>query len=325
MIESIEQYRQSFDDYLQKILQFGEPAGLYEPIGYIMDLGGKRMRPVLVLLSAELFGAPAENALPAAAAVEIFHNFSLVHDDIMDAAPLRRGRPTVHRKWDPNTAILSGDAMLIRAYQQLDGYPPELFQPLTRLFSRTALEVCEGQQYDMDFESRDDVGIPEYLRMIEFKTAVLLGCALQIGAIIGGAEVAEQEAVYDFGIRLGLAFQLQDDYLDVFGNPETFGKQVGGDIIENKKTYLYLQALERCVADDARELRDLYSVRPTNPQSKVDRVRQIFETCGADQQTRDQIGGYTREAFARLDTLTGNPRAKAALRDFGEWLLSRDF
>lgn len=325
MIESIEQYRQTFDDYLQEILQFGEPAGLYKPIGYIMDLGGKRMRPVLVLLSAELFGAPADNALPAAAAVEIFHNFSLVHDDIMDAAPLRRGRPTVHRKWDPNTAILSGDAMLIRAYQQLDGYPPELYRPLTRLFSRTALEVCEGQQYDMDFESRDDVGIPEYLRMIEFKTAVLLGCALQMGAIIGGAEKAEQEAVYDFGIRLGLAFQLQDDYLDVFGNPETFGKQVGGDIIENKKTYLYLQALERCAADDARELRDLYSVRPTNPQSKVDRVRQIFESCGADRQTRDQIGSYTREAFARLDTLTGNPRAKAALRDFGEWLLSRDF
>lgn len=325
MIESIEQYRQSFDDYLQKILQFGEPAGLYEPIGYIMDLGGKRMRPVLVMLSAELFGAPSENALPAAAAVEIFHNFSLVHDDIMDAAPLRRGRPTVHRKWDPNTAILSGDAMLIRAYQQLDGYTPDLFQPLTRLFSRTALEVCEGQQYDMDFESRDDVGISEYLQMIEYKTAVLLGCALQMGAIIGGAGNTEQEAVYDFGIRLGLAFQLQDDYLDVFGNPETFGKQVGGDIIENKKTYLYLQALERCGADDSRELRDLYTVRPTDPQPKVDRVRQIFEACGADRQTREQIGKYTREAFARLDTLSGNPRAKAALRDFGEWLLSRDF
>ena len=325
MIESIEQYRQSFDDYLQKILQFGEPAGLYEPIGYIMDMGGKRMRPVLVMLSAELFGAPAENALPAAAAVEIFHNFSLVHDDIMDAAPLRRGRPTVHRRWDPNTAILSGDAMLICAYQQLDGYSPQLFQPLTRLFSRTALEVCEGQQYDMDFESRDDVGIPEYLRMIEYKTAVLLGCALQMGAIVGGAGDAEQQAVYDFGIRLGLAFQLQDDYLDVFGNPETFGKQVGGDIIENKKTYLYLRALERCGADESRELRDLYTVRPTNPQPKVDRVRQIFESCGAGRQTRDQIGRYTREAFTRLDALSGNPRAKAALRDFGEWLLSRDF
>lgn len=325
MIESVDHYRQAFDDYLRKILHAGEPKGLYDPIDYIMELGGKRMRPVLVLLSGELFGATLEKALPAAAAVEIFHNFSLVHDDIMDAAPLRRGRQTVHRKWDANTAIFSGDAMLIKAYQQLDGYEPELFKPLTHLFSRTALEVCEGQQYDMDFESRDDVSLAEYLQMIQFKTAVLLGCALQMGAILGGAKKAEEEALYAFGIQLGLAFQLQDDYLDVFGNPETFGKQVGGDIIENKKTYLYLRALELADPVEARELRDLYSVRPIDPQSKINRVRKIFEECGAAVETREQIESYTARAFDHLEVLSGNGQAKQVLRAFGEWLLGRDF
>ncbi|MBC2838429.1 polyprenyl synthetase family protein [Robiginitalea sp. SC105] len=325
MIESVDLYRQAFDDYLGRILHTPQPAGLYAPIDYIMGLGGKRMRPVLVLLSGELFGAPLEKSLPAAAAVEIFHNFSLVHDDIMDAAPLRRGQQTVHRKWDANTAILSGDAMLIKAYQQLDGYEPDLFKPLTRLFSRTALEVCEGQQYDMDFESRDDVTIAEYLRMIEFKTAVLLGCALQMGALIGGAKKAEQEALYAFGIQLGLAFQLQDDYLDVFGDPETFGKQVGGDIIENKKTYLYLRALELAGPGDAQELRDLYSVRPIDPQPKVNRVRKLFEECGADTRTREQIESYTAQAFDHLEVLSGKGKAQEVLRAFGEWLLRRDF
>ncbi len=325
MIESVEGYRQTFDDYLREILQFGEPSGLYKPIEYIMNLGGKRMRPVLVLLSAELYGARTGKALPAATAVELFHNFSLVHDDIMDSAPLRRGRQTVHRKWDANTAILSGDAMLIRSYQQLNGYPPELFTPLTRLFSKTALEVCEGQQYDMDFESRDDVGIQEYLKMIEYKTAVLIGCALQMGGIIGNAPEAEQRALYDFGILLGLAFQLQDDYLDVFGDPETFGKQVGGDIIENKKTYLYLRALELCTSSRAQELRDLYTIRPSKPASKVARVRELLEQCGAGTATRSQIEDYTAQAFARLEGLNGNQRAKEVLMEFGNWLLKRQY
>lgn len=325
MIDSISRYREVFTNHLAANQQFGEPSGLYEPIRYILDLGGKRMRPVLVLLSADLYGAALESALPAAMAVEVFHNFSLVHDDIMDAAPLRRGRATVHRKWDTNTAILSGDAMLIKAYQHLEAYPPELFKPLSVLFSQTALQVCEGQQFDMEFENRDDVTLPEYLRMIELKTAVLLGCGLQMGALVGGAPEAEQLAIYDFGISLGIAFQLQDDYLDAFGNPETFGKQVGGDIIENKKTYLYLQALGLASEAEARELCDLYTIKPHDPRAKVERVCQLFRQCGADTATQAQIAAYTARAFEQLEGLSGNPSAKKALRGFGEWLLRRDF
>ena len=325
MIDSISHYREVFLDHLARHQDFGEPSGLYEPIRYILDMGGKRMRPLLALMSADLYGAPLASALPAAMAVEVFHNFSLVHDDIMDAPPLRRGRATVHKKWDANIAILSGDAMLIVAYQHLEAYPPEVFKPMSVLFSRTALQVCEGQQYDMEFENRDKVTLPEYLRMIEYKTAVLLGCGLRMGALVGGAPEAEQQAIYDFGISLGIAFQLQDDYLDVFGNPETFGKQVGGDIIENKKTYLYLQALELSAEPEKRELRDLYTIRPRDPQAKVDRVRQLFTLCGADMAIQNRIAEYTARAFDQLDGLAGNPSAKLALRAFGEWLLRRDF
>jgi geranylgeranyl diphosphate synthase type II len=324
MIDSISRYREVFLEYLTSGQDFGEPTGLYDPVRYILDLGGKRMRPLLVLMAADLYNTPLEKALPAAMAVEVFHNFSLLHDDIMDAAPIRRGKPTVHHKWDVNTGILSGDAMLILAYQYLEAYEANHFKDLTKLFSKTALQVCEGQQFDMDFEQRDDVTLDEYLHMIAYKTAVLLGCALQMGALIGGAPESEQLAIYNFGMSLGIAFQLQDDYLDVFGNPETFGKQVGGDIIENKKTYLYLQALELTNPADSRELADLYSIKPKDPQSKVNRVTQLFRDCGADVAIRDRISDYTREAFAQLDKLEGNEGAKKALRIFGEWLLKRD-
>ncbi|WP_088340172.1 polyprenyl synthetase family protein [Robiginitalea sediminis] len=325
MIDSIAAYREQFLEYLGAIAPKDPPDGLYEPVRYILEMGGKRMRPVLVLLSADLFGASPKEALPAAAAVEVFHNFSLIHDDIMDAAPLRRGKPTVHKRWDLNTGILSGDAMLILAYQQLEAYGDPQFGQLIRLFSRTALEVCEGQQYDMDFENRDDVALAEYQRMIELKTAVLLGCALQMGAIVGGAEAPEQAAVYRFGIALGMAFQLQDDYLDAFGDPERFGKQVGGDIIENKKTYLYLKALEEANPDQQRELTDLYSITPSQPGDKVKRVLQLFRSTGADEKTRERIAAYTDQAFQDLEALSGNPKAKAALHEFGSWLLKRDF
>lgn len=325
MIEAIASYRESFLTYLEQHAPQQEPDGLYAPIRYILDMGGKRMRPVLVLLSADLFGAPVPSALPAAAAVEVFHNFTLIHDDIMDAAPLRRGKPTVHKKWDTNTGILSGDAMLILAYQQLEAYPGAQYAQLMKLFSRTALEVCEGQQYDMDFEAREDVTLPEYLKMIELKTAVLLGCALQMGAIIGQASETEARAVYDFGIALGLAFQLQDDYLDAFGDPEQFGKQVGGDIIENKKTYLYLKALELAPADEKRELKDLYSIQPARPEAKVARVQQLFQETGAAAAVQERIAHYTQKAFKGLDALEGDHRAKEVLRSFGQWLLQREF
>jgi geranylgeranyl diphosphate synthase type II len=280
---------------------------------------------VLVLLSADLYGIPVEKAMPAALAVEIFHNFTLVHDDIMDDAPLRRGQPTVHEKWDTNTAILSGDAMLIEAYRQLESYPNEVFKPLMTVFSKTALEVCEGQRYDMDFESRDDVRIAEYLRMIEYKTAVLIGCALKMGALVAGASDSDQQALYSFGIYLGLAFQLQDDYLDVFGDPESFGKQVGGDIIENKKTYLYLKSLEVATPEESRELADLYSIRPRNPKAKIQRVSQIFKTSGGADATREKIREYTGEAFRQLETLQLPESKIEVLREFGQWLLNRDF
>ena len=325
MIESISNYRAAFLQYLDQKDETRSPEGLYNPVQYILNLDGKRIRPVLVLLSADLYGTPVEKAMPAALAVEIFHNFTLVHDDIMDDAPLRRGQPTVHEKWDTNTAILSGDAMLIEAYRQLEGYPNEVFKPLMMVFSKTALEVCEGQRYDMDFESRDDVRIAEYLRMIEFKTAVLIGCALKMGALVAGASDSDQQALYSFGIYLGLAFQLQDDYLDVFGDPETFGKQVGGDIIENKKTYLYLKSHEVATPEESRELRDLYSIRPRNPKAKIQRVSHIFKTSGAADATREKIQEYTDEAFRQLETLQLPDPKIAVLREFGQWLLNRDF
>ncbi|MEJ2584597.1 MAG: polyprenyl synthetase family protein [Robiginitalea sp.] len=325
MIESISNYRTAFLEYMKEQSDPRSPEGLYDPVRYILNLEGKRIRPVLVLLSADLYGIPVEKAMPAAMAVEIFHNFTLVHDDIMDDAPLRRGQSTVHEKWDTNTAILSGDAMLIEAYRHLEGYPDAVFKPLMSVFSKTALEVCEGQRYDMDFESREDVQIAEYLRMIEYKTAVLIGCALKMGALVAGAPEADQQALYSFGIYLGLAFQLQDDYLDVFGDPETFGKQVGGDIIENKKTFLYLKSLELATLDESRELKDLYSIRPRNPKTKIQRISQIFRISGAAEATRIKILKYTDEAFRQLDTLQLPESKIAVLREFGQWLLNRDF
>nr|MBP6585470.1 polyprenyl synthetase family protein [Flavobacterium sp.] len=273
-MHSIQAYQEHFLNYLQQQHFLRDPKNLYEPIDYILGLGGKRMRPVLTLMAAEVFDTNFEKALPAATAVEVFHNFSLVHDDIMDDAPLRRGKVTVHEKWNLNTGILSGDAMLILAYQYFENYEPAIFKELAKLFSKTALEVCEGQQYDVDFETRDDVTISDYLKMIEYKTAVLVGAAMKMGAII--AETSEENAnyIYDFGLNLGIAFQLQDDYLDCFGDPETFGKQVGGDIIENKKTYLYLKAIEFAQAEERDQLLHLYSIQPEDNSDKIDSVKE---------------------------------------------------
>ncbi|MEN9907256.1 MAG: hypothetical protein RLZZ540_397, partial [Bacteroidota bacterium] len=233
-MHTVSQYQEFVIEYLQSQLEVKEPKNLYEPIHYILGLGGKKIRPVLTIMSTEIFDVSYKKALPAALAVEIFHNFSLVHDDIMDDAPLRRGNTTVHEKWNTNTAILSGDAMLILAYQYFEFYEPKIFRKLAKLFSKTALRVCEGQQMDVDFETRQDVTISEYMKMIEYKTAVLVAAAIKMGAIIAEAATENADFIYDFGLNLGLAFQLQDDYLDAFGNPETFGKQLGGDIIENK-------------------------------------------------------------------------------------------
>src|SRR5680860_969759 len=283
---SISQYREAFLDYLSEKITTKEPVNLYEPITYILNLGGKRLRPVLVLMTTEIFGTSFKKALDAALAIEVFHNFSLVHDDIMDSAPLRRGKETVHERWDLNTGILSGDAMLINAYQLFENYEGTVFKELAQLFTQTAIRVCEGQQYDIDFESREDVEIEDYLKMIEYKTAVLVGASLQMGAIVAETSEECKKAVYQYGKLLGIAFQLQDDYLDAFGDPDTFGKQLGGDIIENKKTFLYLKALENSGKLEANNLEDLYTINPMDASGKIDAVKTIFEKSGAAELTR---------------------------------------
>ena len=323
-MHSVSYYQEKMSDHFSQIVAHKEPKNLYEPIQYILSLGGKRMRPVLTLMASEVFNTPCDKALPAATAIEVFHNFSLIHDDIMDDAPLRRGHQTVHEKWNLNTGILSGDAMLILAYQFFESYPPETFQKLAKLFSKTALEVCEGQQYDVDFELRNDVTIPEYLKMIEYKTAVLVGAAMKMGAIVAETSDVNANLIYDFGLNLGLAFQLQDDYLDAFGNPETFGKQVGGDIIENKKTYLYLKAIEFSSAEDKQQLVHLFSIQPSENTEKIESVKAIFNASGASEATKTAIQNYTFKAFETLEKLDIENEKKAILKAFGENLMGRN-
>ena len=322
-MHTIYQYQEFLSEYLKSQYESKEPKNLYEPIHYILDLGGKRIRPVLTLMAAEIFDADYKKALPAALAVEVFHNFSLVHDDIMDDAPLRRGKETVHEKWDLNTGILSGDAMLILAYQYFEQYEPIVFKDLAKLFSKTALEVCEGQQWDVDFEKRNDVTIPEYLKMIQYKTAVLVAAAMKMGAIIAETSSENADLIYDFGLNLGLAFQLQDDYLDAFGNPETFGKQVGGDIIENKKTYLYLKAIAFSNEDGVKELTRLFSIHPEDSTDKIEIVKAIFNSSGASKATQDAIHDFTFQAFQTLDKMNISADKKEMLRAFGENLMGR--
>ncbi|MBS9464067.1 polyprenyl synthetase family protein [Flagellimonas sp. 389] len=321
--KTIDDYRVQFVSHLAQEIQSKEPKNLYEPINYILGLGGKRLRPVLTLMTTDLFGGKSKDAMNAALAVEMFHNFSLVHDDIMDDAPLRRGKTTVHEKWDINTGILSGDAMLINSYQFFESYPPNVFKELISLFSRTAIEVCEGQQYDVDFESRDDVSIPEYLKMIEYKTAVLVAAAMKMGAIIANAPQEDANAIYDFGKNLGLAFQLQDDFLDAFGNPESFGKQVGGDIIENKKTFLVLKAIELAPKEQKEGLMHLYSIRPKEAASKIETVKSIFLESGAVEETNIAISDYTQKAFDALNAINISESNKQVLKKFGENLMKR--
>ncbi len=317
-------FREMVLEHLDSRFDVEPPETLYEPISYILGLGGKRMRPILTLMAVDVFGGKPQDALDAALAIEMFHNFSLVHDDIMDDAPLRRGKTTVHEKWDINTGILSGDAMLIKSYQFFERYDAETFKRLVSLFSQTAIEVCEGQQYDVDFETRDDVTIEEYLKMIEYKTAVLVAAALKMGAIIAGAQLRDSDSIYSFGRNLGIAFQLQDDYLDAFGDPKTFGKQVGGDIIENKKTILYLKALEYTQQDEQEELRDLFSVKQKDSEKKIKRVKEIFQKSGSVEFVKKAIAEYTEKAFEHLQKISVPEEKKVLLRKFGEQLMHRN-
>lgn len=282
-----------------------EPYGLYEPIEYTLAAGGKRVRPQLAMIACQMFGGKEEEALPAALALEVFHNFTLLHDDVMDKADMRRGRPTVHVKWNENTAILSGDQMLIEAYQLLSDVPSDKLPKVLRLFNKMATEICEGQQYDVDFESMEHVTKDEYLMMIRLKTSVLLATALQIGAYIADADEQAQEALYQFGINIGLAFQIQDDILDVWGDPKTFGKAVGGDISCNKKTFVYLEAMRR-LGDEAKNLEQWYSQVLEDNTEKIAAVKAIFEQLGVREACEAVVEDYTQKALAILDTLPQN-------------------
>ena len=324
-MEHIAAYQKQFLDFLNNKKWPSNPERLYAPITYILGLGGKRLRPVLTLMGANAFGQQTTPALPAALAVELFHNFTLLHDDIMDDAPLRRGKPTVHTKWDNNLAILSGDAVLIAAYQALEAYEESLYSQLTRVLSKTAIEVCEGQQYDMDFEKRTNVSEGEYLHMIKLKTAVLVGCALKMGALIAGASLKQSEEIYQIGESIGLAFQIQDDYLDAFGDPKSFGKQVGGDIIENKKTMLYYLAIELGTVAQKKELITLFSTRPQSPVDKIKTSCEIFYKTGAQEACRAKVNYYTNQALDQLKALSLNESGKNEIEKFAKALMARSF
>jgi len=299
---------------------------LYGPVKYIMSLGGKRIRPHLVLLAANAFGGEIKKALPAALAVEIFHNFTLVHDDIMDEAPLRRGEETVHKKYDINTAILSGDAMVIEAYKKLALCNAEKLPVLLDLFNQTSAEVCLGQQYDMDFENEKSVTEERYIEMIGLKTAVLLGCSLQMGAILANASKADCEAIYAFGKAAGIGFQLQDDYLDAFGNPENFGKQVGGDILADKKTYLIIRALQKASPKQRKELEAIYFEDTiTDPKQKIERVRSIFRDLEVDEEIQERSKAYFLVAERELQKTAINPEGMEQMENFLSVLKGRNY
>lgn len=298
-----------------------EPATLYEPNDYFLSLGGKRVRPVLCLMGNELFDVLHPDALKLATSIELFHNFTLIHDDIMDKAPLRRGMETVPKKYGENTAILAGDVMLIAAYDLLAALHKDVIHSIQQLFNQTAREVCEGQQLDMDFEQRQDVTLHEYLRMIELKTSVLLAASLKMGAILGGAGQRNQNLIYEFGRKLGLAFQVQDDYLDAFGDPAKFGKQVGGDILANKKTFLLIHALETASDAQRAELQDLLG---SNPPDKVQRVLTLFRSCGVDEWAMALKNRYLDEALQHLDDIAVLSDRKTPLRELALFLVSRE-
>lgn len=298
------------------------PENLYDPLRYFMQLGGKRIRPVLTLMSGHLFGIPKEESLPAALSIEFFHNFSLIHDDIMDLAPVRRGKPTVHIQWNQDIAILSGDVLFTEAYEQLTFYRDERLAELLSCFNRTAREVCEGQQMDMDFEALDDVSEDAYIEMIRLKTSVLLGCALEFGAIIARKDDATRAHLRDFGVQLGIAFQIQDDWLDLYADPDKFGKQVGGDILANKKTLLFLAARHIAAQKGDNRVEDLLTT-PASP-DKVALAQKLFRELGADQAILQTMDTYYQQALAQLEEIDVEEEKKAPLRELAAFLMNRD-
>ena len=310
---------------LEKVSWEKEPKGLYAPIGYVLSMGGKRIRPALTLMACNLYQEDVLPAVNTALGIEIFHNFTLLHDDIMDRADVRRGKPTVHKKWNDNTAILSGDVMQIAAYQFIAQTPANCLKPVLDLFSQTAAEICEGQQYDVDFETRNDVKAEEYLEMIRLKTAVLLGCSLKSGALIGGAGEEDAQNLYDFGIHIGLAFQLKDDLLDVYGDEATFGKKIGGDILCNKKTYLLIHALELAQGEDAEELQKWLNANDESSQNqKISAVTELYNKLGVKTICEDKMSDFYTKAIANLEKVAVSDNKKQELRKLAANLMSRN-
>ncbi|MFB6317378.1 polyprenyl synthetase family protein [Saccharicrinis sp. FJH54] len=299
------------------------PQGLYDPIAYTLANGGKRIRPALVLMAHALFDSKPEKALMPAIGIEVFHNFTLLHDDIMDMADIRRGKPSVHVKWNENTAILSGDAMLIMAYQFVAGCEPRYLQDVQNEFSKVALEICEGQQYDMDFENREDVTIDEYLNMIRLKTAVLLGSSLKIGAITGNASAENSNHLYNFGINIGLAFQLMDDILDVYADKDNFGKEPGGDIVSNKKTFLLLSALNEAKGQERSELDKWLGADEFDRNEKIKAVREIYDNTGVKVLATKKMESFYNTAITELEKVSGNKDVAVELKNLADSLMKR--
>jgi geranylgeranyl diphosphate synthase type II len=302
-----------------------KPSELYDPITYTFNLGGKRIRPLLVLLGCDLFHGDIEKAVPAAIAIELFHNFTLLHDDIMDRAPLRRGKETVYKKWNTNVAILSGDTMFALACSYLAQADPDVLPLALSEFTNTARLVCEGQQYDMNFETLNAVSISDYIEMIRLKTAVLIGCSLKLGAILAKAPAAETDRIYSFGENIGLAFQLQDDLLDVFGEEQKFGKEIGGDILSGKKTFLLLKAYEIAPEKVRAELDQCFSDQKIPAEEKITRVKNVYHLLKIKELTLEEIGKYFSKALQSLDSVHEDENSKKVLRSFANELLKRDF
>jgi geranylgeranyl diphosphate synthase type II len=317
---NLHSYIEKIENHLISIDFPENPKNLYEPLHYFLSLGGKRLRPVLTLMAAELGGETYEKAIDAALAIEVFHNFSLIHDDIMDEAPIRRGLPTVHEKWNSNIAILSGDVLLVKAYQLLSKQQKQHLPDLLELFNKTAVEVCEGQQLDMDFESKETVSISDYIEMIRLKTSVLLGCALEFGFIISNQSNSNREKIYEFGVNLGIAFQIQDDILDLFGDPEKVGKQVGGDVKSNKKTLLYLIAEQKASDELKKELNQLAQLEDLD--SKVEKTKKLYDNLNVKEETAGYMKEYYNQAMKALDSIETR-NSKGAILEMVDFLFNR--
>ena len=324
-MQSFENLSKQFAEHFEKRHFPEQPASLYDPNEYFIKLGGKRIRPVLCLMGNELFDNVCPDAWHAATAIELFHNFTLIHDDIMDEAPLRRGNETVHTKYNENTALLAGDVMLVKAYEHLSKISTPFLRKVLRLFNKTAIEVCEGQQLDMDYEKQKEVSLADYLRMIELKTSVALAASLQVGALLGGAGERNQNLLYEFGRKLGIAFQIQDDYLDAFGDPEKFGKQLGGDILANKKTFLLIHALQ-----NSKEKTELEKLLKENSKdkpdsSRVEKVLKIYRICKADEWAIQLKNKYLDEALEHMEDIAVLSIRKEPLKELAQFLVKRDY